>query len=130
MITAYICSPYRAKTKEDLKRNKKYAKMLTRTAIDSGIAPITPHLYITKVTNDDKTEEREAGLRAGLELLLRCDVVLAGIKYGYSEGMREEIKLAHRKGIPVIEYEAFNNADDFIEGIKREAYKNKKAYFI
>lgn len=130
MITAYICSPYRAKTKEELKRNKKYAKMLTRTAIDSGIAPITPHLYITKVTNDDKTEEREEGLRAGLELLLRCDVVLAGIKYGYSEGMREEIKLAHRKGIPVIEYEAFNNADDFIEGIKREAHKNKKAYFI
>jgi hypothetical protein len=48
MITAYICSPYRAENKKELKRNKKYAKEITRTVLDSGIAPINTALILNQ----------------------------------------------------------------------------------
>ena len=42
----YVCSPYRG----DTKRNKEYARKLTRAAINNGFVPVTVHLYLTEVT--------------------------------------------------------------------------------
>lgn len=47
MRKVYICSPYRAKDGAELDRNIDYAQQLTRQALEAGLAPITPHLYIT-----------------------------------------------------------------------------------
>lgn len=65
MKTAYICSPYRADNRAQLYRNIEYARELTKQAIEVGLAPIAPHLYMTQCLEEDKPEEREAGMAAG-----------------------------------------------------------------
>lgn len=102
MRKAYICSPYRAKDRVQLDRNIVYAQELTRQALDAGLAPITPHLYITQCVDEKNPYERAAGLAAGLELLKICDLVIAGAKYGISEGMIGEMEMAGRLGIKVL----------------------------
>lgn len=90
----YICSPYRG----EVERNLEYARELTRLALDNSFVPITPHLYLTQVVNDEDRWERERGMSAGKELLRHCKYILIGSRYGLSEGMLEEIKLATRYG--------------------------------
>lgn len=119
MIVAYICSPYRAHTKEQRKQYDKYVKQLTKMAIDSGIAPIAPHMYITRVLNDENKEDRAEGLTAGINLLYKCDVLIYGNKYGISEGMHGEIQEARANGIPQVSAEACTSVDDFIETVQR-----------
>ena len=102
MRKVYICSPYRAKDGAELDRNIDYAQALTKQAIEAGLAPITPHLYMTQCLNEDKPEERAAGMAAGLTLLKSCDFVIVGVKYGISEGMSAEIAAADAAGIEVV----------------------------
>lgn len=98
-----ICSPYRAKDGAELDRNIDYAQQLTRQALEAGLAPITPHLYMTQCMDDKKPEERARGMAAGLALLKGCDFVIAGVKYGITEGMDREIHTANMLGIAVID---------------------------
>ena len=77
----YIRSPYRG----EVERNKKYARELTRLALDNGFCPVTVHLYLTEVTDDNIPEERRLGMDAGIEI---------GGRHGISEGMKAEIKTA------------------------------------
>ena len=102
MKRVYICSPYRAKDSAELDRHIEYAQELTRQALDAGLAPITPHLYMTQCLNETNPEERDAGMAAGLALLKICDFVIAGVRYGISEGMRAEIAAADAAGIEVV----------------------------
>ena len=90
----YICSPYRG----DTARNVKYAQELTRRAVLKGYAPITPHLYITQALDDEDRAERALGMEAGMHLLIQCEAVMIGGRFGISEGMGYEIGLAHRLG--------------------------------
>lgn len=103
MRKVYICSPYRAKDGAELDRNIDYAQQLTRQALEAGLAPITPHLYMTQCMDDKKPEERARGMAAGLTLLKGCDFVIAGVKYGITEGMDREIHTANMLGIAVID---------------------------
>lgn len=103
MKIVYICSPYRAKDGAELDRNIDYAQQLTRQALEAGLAPITPHLYMTQCMDDKKPEERARGMAAGLALLKGCDFVIAGVKYGITEGMDREIHTANMLGIAVID---------------------------
>lgn len=121
MKRVYICSPFRAKDSAELDRNIDYAQELTRKALEAGLAPITPHLYITQCLNEDNPEERAAGLVAGLELLKGCDFVLAGIRYGVSEGMSREIQTAGKLGIAVV------NADQLRQKMQYKKHKAKRA---
>jgi hypothetical protein len=91
----YVCSPYRG----DTKRNKEYARTLTKAALDNDFVPVTVHLYLTEVVDDSKTDERAQGMAAGMEILKHCKYILVGDKYGISEGMKAEITLAALKGI-------------------------------
>lgn len=118
MIVAYICSPYRANDKKQRKQYDEYAKELTKIAIDSGIAPITPHMYLTHVLDDSNKEDRAAGLAAGISLLYKCDVLIFGDKYGVSEGMYGEVQEARAQGIPVVDFELHKSIDDFIKAVK------------
>lgn len=53
--------------------------------------------------DDKKPEERARGMAAGLALLKGCDFVIAGVKYGITEGMDREIHTANMLGIAVID---------------------------
>lgn len=97
----YVCSPYAG----DTKRNIEYAKKLTRWAIVFGYVPITPHLYLPQVLEEDDERERAVGLQLGLDLLRRCDGIMVGSKFGITIGMKAEIELAEKLGLPRIDCE-------------------------
>lgn len=61
---AYICSPYRGNIIEQF-RNIRYARYITKIALDLGYTPITTHLYLTQVLDDKVPMQRRRGLRAG-----------------------------------------------------------------
>lgn len=86
----YVCSPYRG----DTKRNKEYARKLTRAALDNGFIPVTVHLYLTEATDDTNPEERVRGMAAGMKILENCKYILIGDRYGISEGMKAEMTFA------------------------------------
>ena len=90
----YVCSPYRGNTK----RNKEYARKLTRAALDNGFIPVTVHLYLTEATDDTNPEERVRGMAAGMKILENCKYILIGDRYGISEGMKAEMTFAAVKG--------------------------------
>lgn len=113
----YVCSPYRG----DTRRNKEYARELTRAALNSGFAPVTVHLYMTEVLDEEKSEERNRGMAAGRDILKQCSYILIGTKYGFSEGMREEITLATLKGLRML-YE--KDGKLYVVGTEKEAVKN------
>lgn len=94
----YICSPYRG----DTERNLEYARELTRIALEEGYAPVTPHLYLTQVTDDNDPFERGLGMEAAIELLMKCNYIMVGTRYGISDGMRREINIAISSGIQKI----------------------------
>lgn len=90
----YVCSPYRG----DTKRNKEYARKLTRAALDNGFIPVTVHLYLTEATDDTNQEERVRGMAAGMKILENCKYILIGDRYGISEGMKAEMTFTAVKG--------------------------------
>lgn len=90
----YVCSPYRG----DTKRNKEYARKLTRAALDNGFIPVTVHSYLTEATDDTNPEERVRGMAAGMKILENCKYILVGDRYGISEGMKAELTFAAVKG--------------------------------
>ena len=94
----YVCSPYRG----EVKRNKEYARELTRKAIDNGFVPVTVHLYLTEALDDNKPDEREKGMEAGATILDNCKYILVGGRYGISEGMASEIKRAMDNGTVIL----------------------------
>lgn len=97
----YICSPYRASTEEQLQQHIEYAKELTREALLRGDAPVTVHLYMTQCLTEEDAAERGIGLAAGQDIIERCDAVLVGYRFGISEGMEQEMKIAKAKGIRI-----------------------------
>lgn len=90
----YICSRY----KGDIKRNKEYARYLTKVAILNGYTPITTHLYLTEALDDDDPNERKLGMSVGGRLLKACKYILVGDNYGISDGMWEELNFASKEG--------------------------------
>ena len=108
MQRVFICSPYRAATKEDLARNIAYAKELTANAISEGSAPFTPHLYLPQVISDACVTMRKTGISVGLRFLETCTEIHVGARYGITAGMREEIRHAKRCGIAVRYFDAGN----------------------
>lgn len=102
MKIAYVCSPYFADTKAGIKKHKQYARELTRWALYSGYVPVTPHLYLTEVTDDNNSEERQLGLGAGIKLLDKCDLLLIGDRFGISCGMASEIVRADATGKQIL----------------------------
>ncbi len=102
MKKVYICSPYRAHSSAELDRNIEYVQEITRQVLRAGYAPITPHLYMTQCLNENDPEERSIGMAAGLQLLAGCDFVVIGDRYGISEGMDTEMRLAEELGIELV----------------------------
>lgn len=106
MKTVYICSPYRGKDENEVTQHIHYAVELLEFALTAGVAPIVPHLYFPQVLDDCIESDREIALRCGRTFLRTVDMVIAGCRYGISDGMEEEIILAQRLGIPIIYIDA------------------------
>lgn len=87
----YIASPYRG----DVDHNTSKAKEYCRFAVSQGAIPLAPHIYFTQFLDDNIPEERELGLRMGLEIMEQCEEIwVMGDRI--SEGMAAEIEAAKR----------------------------------
>ena len=95
-ITSFtLASDTGRKTKDG--KTKEYS----RAAVEKGVIPVTPHIYLTQFMDDNVPEERELALKIGSELVLGCSELWAfGIDHP-SAGMAAEIELAKAHGIPV-----------------------------
>lgn len=109
MKMTYICSPCHG----DYEKNIIKAQEYCREALLEGLLPIAPHVYFTQFVDDEKPEERELGLFAGLQLLRYCQTIRV---YGcrVSAGMYNEIQLA---GVLGIELEVYG-PPEFVERVK------------
>ena len=85
----YICSPYAGNTED----NTAFARQACSYAISQGAVPLAPHLLYPQILNDSIPEERETGIRLGLEVLERCEELwICGDRM--SEGMKREAEYA------------------------------------
>ncbi len=95
----FICSPYRG----DVEKNSQNAREYCRFAFEQGGIPFAPHLLFTQFLDDDNPEQREAGMRMGLEMMSLCDEIWT---FGSpTHGMKAEILESMRLGIPVHSYD-------------------------
>lgn len=61
MKKVYICSPCRGDYENNIQRAKEYS----RAAVEKGVIPVTPHIYLTQFMDDNVPEERELALKKG-----------------------------------------------------------------
>lgn len=66
-----------------------------------GEAPFVPHLLYPLVLDDERLEERAAGMRAATSWLLSADALVAYVDRGISRGMQAEIDSARAHGVDV-----------------------------
>ena len=88
------------------------------------IIPIAPYLVALQYLSDHLTEERDLGIAANQEFFRRGvmdEVWVCGSHI--SEGMREEIKLALKYGIPIKCYSPDLQAE--LDQVKKEHLQNK-----
>ena len=97
MKKVYVCSQYGTRGNKEV--NLEFAKLFCGAVIEEGGIPICPHLFYAEVLNDEVESQRAAGLKIGLELLKDCQELR--ICSRISEGMKAEILLAEKLGIPV-----------------------------
>lgn len=91
----YICAPLR----EDVNHNVEFARQWAREVFQAGAVPICPHLMFPPIADPGNPAEDQAARDMGLRLVALCQQVNV---YGVcTAGMREEIDLARKLGIPV-----------------------------
>jgi len=100
----YICAPYRAPTKNEIKENIRFANVAASliAAWNDNVIPVIPHnLFPSNIFENKKTEKWF--LDATLEIMKRCDVVAIATLYNViSAGMRAEIKEAKKLKMKII----------------------------
>lgn len=105
----FVMSPLRAFGNRTEEQNIETAKLVCREVALAGGAPFAPHLLYTRFLDDSVEDERWCGIESGLAFLDICDFVLAFTKWGYTEGMRHELKAAKTKGKLVLEAENYED---------------------
>lgn len=94
----FICSPYAG----DVEHNKALAEFLCEQAIEAGLAPFAPHLYLPQILNDNDPGERAIGIDCGLAYLRCCDYFWASSPDGLPTwGMQQEMHAAKKIGLKV-----------------------------
>lgn len=103
----YIWAPLRG----NVEQNIEFARQRAREVFEGGEIPVCPHLMFPPIADPGNETEDQAAREMGLRLVAPCQQVNA---YGAcTAGMREEIELAERFGIPVkyFEVEGKDNAE-------------------
>lgn len=54
MKKVYICSPCRGDYENNIQRAKEYS----RAAVEKGVIPVTPHIYLTQFMDDNVPEDK------------------------------------------------------------------------
>ena len=123
-MRVYICSRYRSSRPSEFELYQQYTKRVSREVALAGHTVITPHLYIPQFLDDTDADEREIGMKACLDLLEMCDVILVNAKYGVSEGMQREYEHALKIGMKRYRAENIEEISKIIEMIEKESDDN------
>ena len=94
MIPVILESPYAGETKENLE----YLQRCIRDSIERNEAPFASHQMYTQALDDNKPEEREAGIDAGYIWMRYARIVAFYIDYGMSKGMHDALDIAINTG--------------------------------
>lgn len=93
----YICSPY---SQGCINENIENARRYSRTAALRGYIPLAPHLLFPQFLDDCDKQERQLAIRMNNILLGKChELWICGTVV--SKGMKQEIRRAGEKGIPI-----------------------------
>lgn len=97
----YVCSPLGAETVPEIYENMHHAREYMFMAMQVfNCVPVAPHAYLPVLLNDTVADERNLGLKFGVELLSVCQhIFVCGPTI--SAGMAAEIKYAAREGISI-----------------------------
>lgn len=98
MKVIYIAGPYRAENAWLVERNIRLAEEYGFAVAEAGAVPLVPH-SMARFWNGTLTDQ--FWLDGTLELMRRCDAVLAVGNWPRSSGTRGEIAEAERLGKPV-----------------------------
>lgn len=104
---AFICSPLSANGGTcSVEDNQAYARLCMRHSIDSGEAPMVPHLLYTQVLDDTIDGHRAAAIECAERFIRALAHTSAGVlavysDYGITQGMASEIELASKVGLPI-----------------------------
>lgn len=101
MKRVIIESPYGG-TEEEVKKNVEYARRCLLDSLKRGEAPIASHLLHTQVLDDNKPEERDIGIKAGLAWVDLADASVFYIDLGMSKGMKAAFDFATENGKEII----------------------------
>jgi len=101
MKIIYIAHPISGNIKGNLKKITEIGREINLNEPDT--IPFAPCFFACHCLNDNIPEERARGLKNDIELMKRGFIDELRL-YGnnISEGMKHEIELAHKLGIPVI----------------------------
>ena len=90
----YVASPYAGDTEVNTQNAIRYC----RFAVDSGVIPLAPHLFLPHFMSEEK--EREEAMRMNMVFLSRCQElwVFGSI---ITDGMKAEIRRAKRRRMPI-----------------------------
>ncbi|HEY9060972.1 MAG TPA: DUF4406 domain-containing protein [Pseudobacteroides sp.] len=99
MKIAYIAGPYRAKTKLGIVLNIIRARKVAKKYWKKGYAVICPH---SNSALFDGVVPDETFLDGDIEILNRCDVIVAIEGWQRSEGTKNELRFARTNNIPII----------------------------
>ena len=91
MKLVIVCSPYQGNILDNTEKAKEYCKYVCR----QGHTPFAPHLFFPRFLKENNSDEREAGIRLGIEVLKRADEIWI---FGdtVTEGMKQEIEAAKK----------------------------------
>ena len=85
-----------------------YAREAMKDCISRGEAPFASHLLYTQVLDDDKADDRKAGMDMGFAWTSSADACVVYLDLGLSAGMAAGIARATEKGI-LVEYRYLRN---------------------
>jgi hypothetical protein len=94
MRRVIIESPYAG----EVANNKRYLHECVKDCLKRGESPYASHGFFTQFLDDNKPDERELGIKAGLAWGDAADLIVVYEDLGISEGMKRSIKEHQRKG--------------------------------
>ncbi len=120
----YIAGPYRGPNRHAIELNIQAARAVGLLCCRKGWSPVIPHANTGHLDAADPTIGDEFWLASTMELLRRCDAVVLVPGWQKSQGTRDEIIEAEKRGIPVFRSEhLLPDAAEFIDQRSSEPSK-------
>ena len=110
MKTIYICAPYRSNNKEGIKKNIEFAEECARFFMSKGYAPIIIQSLVKSIFGFETNNENADKIITEYcdSILRKCDMMCICGPH-ISKGMKHEIDICIKEGIPMVSLVKDNN---------------------